>query len=63
VLKLLLLSQHRSPVLDLNMRLGEGSGCAVYYMVMDASIDMLNRMATFEQATIESDALVDIRES
>jgi len=49
------------PMLNLDMRLGEGSGCAVAYDILDAANDVITKMATFEEATIVNDFLVDIR--
>jgi len=49
------------PMLNLDMRLGEGSGCAVSYDILDAANDIITKMATFEEATIFNDFLVDIR--
>ncbi|MGE4343021.1 MAG: nicotinate-nucleotide--dimethylbenzimidazole phosphoribosyltransferase [Geoalkalibacter sp.] len=49
------------PMLHLNMRLGEGTGCPLAFGIIDAAIGMLNGMATFEEAMINRDYLVDIR--
>ena len=43
-----------NPMLNMNMRLGEGSGCPLLYTQ--------ENMGTFEQATIDSSVLVDIRD-
>ena len=40
------------PILDLNMRLGEGSGAAMAIPVIRTSADILREMATFEQAEV-----------
>ncbi len=50
------------PMLMLDMRLGEGSGCPIAFHVVDCALAMINNMATFEEATINDDFLVDIRE-
>ena len=50
-----------SPMLHLNMRLGEGSGCPLAFGIIDAALNMLNTMATFDEAMINRDYLVDIR--
>jgi nicotinate-nucleotide--dimethylbenzimidazole phosphoribosyltransferase len=50
------------PMLDLNMRLGEGSGCPLAFNIIEAAEAIISEMATLEEAMIESDFLVDIRE-
>lgn len=40
------------PLLDLNMRLGEGTGAALGISLADASIKILTQMATFESAAV-----------
>ncbi len=40
------------PLLDLDMRLGEGTGAALAMSIIDASIKIYNEMATFESAGI-----------
>lgn len=35
------------PMLDMKMRLGEGTGAALTFMIIDASIKILHEMATF----------------
>ncbi len=40
------------PILDLNMRLGEGTGGALAAFVLEASVKILNEMATFAQAGV-----------
>lgn len=49
------------PLFDLGMRLGEGSGCPIAMMMLDAACAVMNRMATFEEAEISDDYLEDIR--
>lgn len=50
------------PMLHLNMRLGEGTGCPLAFSIIETALGVLNNMATFEQAMIDEDYLVDIRE-
>ncbi|MEA4847549.1 MAG: nicotinate-nucleotide--dimethylbenzimidazole phosphoribosyltransferase [Clostridiaceae bacterium] len=50
------------PLLDLNMRLGEGSGCPLAFNVIEAAEVVISDMATFEEATINDDFLIDMRE-
>ncbi len=51
-----------APMLDMNMRLGEGSGCPLAFQIIDAALYTQENMGTFQQATIDSSILVDIRE-
>jgi nicotinate-nucleotide--dimethylbenzimidazole phosphoribosyltransferase len=52
---LVLLELGLSPLLDLGLRLGEGSGAALALQIVRASIAILLEMATFEDAGV-SDA-------
>ncbi len=49
------------PMLYLKMRLGEGTGCALAFHIIDAAMEMMNHMGTFQEANIPSENLVDIR--
>lgn len=40
------------PILDLNMRLGEGTGAVLASNIIEASLRMFNEMATFEEASV-----------
>lgn len=40
------------PVLDLNLRLGEGTGAALGINIIEASIKILTQMATFQSASV-----------
>lgn len=51
------------PILHMDMRLGEGTGCPLVFNIIEASLSIINNMATFEEASIDSEFLVDIRKS
>lgn len=44
------------PILDLEMRLGEGTGAALAFSIIEASIKIYNEMATFSAAGVSTDA-------
>lgn len=50
------------PMLSLDMRLGEGSGCPLIFQILDAASAIINDMATFSQAEIDDSYLNPIRE-
>ena len=50
-----------SPMLNLNMRLGEGSGCPIAFKVIEASCGVMNYMGTFAEAEINDKYLDEIR--
>lgn len=52
-----------SPCLNLNMSLGEGSGCPLAFEVIAAACAIMREMATFEEASIDDSYLDEIEES
>ncbi|MDD3409750.1 MAG: nicotinate-nucleotide--dimethylbenzimidazole phosphoribosyltransferase [Eubacteriales bacterium] len=51
------------PMLLLDMRLGEGSGCPLAFQLLDAACAILCDMATFDQADIDDGYLEEIRQT
>ncbi len=51
------------PMLNLNMRLGEGSGCPLAFNIIEAALFTMDNMGTFEEATLDSTKYIDIREN
>ncbi|MBQ7613332.1 MAG: nicotinate-nucleotide--dimethylbenzimidazole phosphoribosyltransferase [Spirochaetaceae bacterium] len=49
------------PVLHLHLRLGEGSGCPLFFSLMDTAIFISNTMAHFSDTPIDRNDLVDLR--
>lgn len=49
------------PILNLNLRLGEGSGCPLAFNVIDAGIYTLKNMASMDEAKLNKSVYVDIR--
>ncbi|MBO4458908.1 MAG: nicotinate-nucleotide--dimethylbenzimidazole phosphoribosyltransferase [Butyrivibrio sp.] len=49
------------PYLDLNMGLGEGSGCVLAFGIIEGACAMMNNMATFEGGGIDDSYLEGIR--
>ena len=48
-------------MLNMNMRLGEGSGCPMSFFIIESALQVMNNMTTFEEVMLEKDYLVDIR--
>lgn len=51
-----------SACLDLNLRLGEGSGCPLAFQILRGACAVMNHMATFAQAEIQDDYLEQLRQ-
>ncbi|MCX7746397.1 MAG: nicotinate-nucleotide--dimethylbenzimidazole phosphoribosyltransferase [Clostridia bacterium] len=50
-----------SPMLNLRMRLGEGTGCPLAFNIIEAAAKIINEMASFDDIKVSGDFLVDIR--
>lgn len=50
-----------APMLNLDLRLGEGSGCPLAFQIIRGACAIMNHMATFEEAEINDDYLEEIR--
>ncbi len=51
-----------SPMLAMNMRLGEGSGCPLTFQLIDAACAVMNDMATFSEGGIDDEYLENIKQ-
>lgn len=49
------------PMLQLDMRLGEGTGCPLAFHIIESAAAMMNHMPTFAENTMRDDFLIDIR--
>ena len=47
---IIIFREDKKPILDLNLRLGEGSGAAVASLIIKSSLAIHNGMATFSEA-------------
>lgn len=49
------------PMLAMNMRLGEGTGCPLAFQIIDAACRVMNEMATFEEVSVDKSYRIDNR--
>jgi len=60
---LMLQTMQLKPMLHLNMRLGEGSGCPLAFNIVEAALKITNEMASFNEISMDDDFLIDIRDN
>jgi len=52
--KLMLQTLGVEPILNLDLRLGEGTGCALAYPIIKSAVEFMNTMASFETAGVSN---------
>jgi nicotinate-nucleotide--dimethylbenzimidazole phosphoribosyltransferase len=57
--RLMLIHLQGQPLLDLEMRLGEGSGALVAWPLLQSAMHIMNEMATFESAGVSQQTAAD----
>lgn len=50
--KQMIAHMHGEPILNLDLRLGEGTGAAMAFPIIQGAVEMMNKMTTFTQANV-----------
>ena len=50
------------PMFDLEMKLGEASGCPIAFKIMEAACAVMNEMKSLDEGQIDSEYLDELRE-